>query len=65
MSATPDEKCQERAAALMRAIDQRVGRSAIEGSRFMRDRYVAVLGELIGEIEVAMDSAKEIDFGPA
>ena len=62
MRGTPEDKCRERAESLMRAIDQRIGRSAIEGSRFMRDRYVAVLGELIGEIEVAMDSAKEFSF---
>lgn len=62
MNGTPEDKARERARQLMDAIDQRIGRSAIEGSRFMRDRYVSVLGHLIGEIEVSMDSAKELTF---
>jgi len=62
MRGTPEDKAMERAESLMRSIDAQIGRTSIEKSRFMRDRYVAVLGALIGEIEIAMNSAKEIDY---
>lgn len=52
----------ERAESLMRAIDARVGASSIQGSRFMRDRYLEILGALVGEIETAMNHAKELTF---
>ena len=55
------ESVESVAQSIMRIVDERLDPKKIK-TAVVRDRYVSVLGALIGEIETSMNAAKELSF---
>ena len=49
------------AESMFRLVEPRLGGGKIS-SRFQRDRYLELCSLLIGEIEISMTAAKDLDF---